>query len=196
MNPRYRADGLRELPPDIDGRLEGLLARYGPFLRDVVARLCPRHLGLDRKEIEQDALIRLWRVVESEKDIRDFESYLYRVVARVTLDAIRDVKARREEQMVVDHAESLTSSPVMPGSAIQSPEAVTSRRRLLEQVQGIIEQLSPRRRRAVKLHLLGFTTSEIAAFLGWSEPKARNLAYRGLEDLRALLTEAGVDDSQ
>jgi RNA polymerase sigma factor (sigma-70 family) len=171
------------------------MLRYGPFIRDMVGRLCPRHLGLDRSEIEQNALIRLWRVVESEREVRDFESYLYRVVASVTLDAIRDHKARREDQMVVSQVESLTASPAMPGSVSESPETVTSRRRLVGRVRDAIERLPPKRRRAVKLYLLGFTSVEIGAFLGWSEAKARNLAYRGLDDLRGLLVEAGIDES-
>jgi RNA polymerase sigma factor (sigma-70 family) len=185
---------VREPMPESNGRLEALVLRYGPFIRDVVRRLCPRNLGLDRSEIEQNALIRLWRVVESEREVRDFESYLYRVVASVTLDAIRDHKARREDQMIIGQIESLTSSPAMPGSAGESPESVASRRRLVERVRDAIEGLPFKRRRAVKLYLLGFTTAEIGAFLGWSEPKARNLAYRGLDELRSVLTKAGLDD--
>ena len=42
------------------------------------------------------------------------------------------------------------------------------------------------RRRAVGLHLRGFTSTEIAQLLGWTEPKARNLTHRGLKDLREL----------
>ena len=196
MKPLPTSGGLlREPTPESNGQLEALMLRYGPFIRDVVGRLCPRHLGLDRSEIEQNALIRLWRVVESEREIRDFESYLYRIVASVTLDAIRDHKARREDQMILSQVESLTSSPGMPGSSGESPETIARRHRFVERVRNAIESLPPRRRRAVQLHLLGFTASEIGAFLGWTEPKARNLAYRGLDELRRVLTKAGVDES-
>jgi RNA polymerase sigma factor (sigma-70 family) len=181
--------------PEDRSQLEALVERYRPFIRDVVGRLCPRDLGLDRSEIEQNAIIRLWRVVESERKIRDLESYLYRVVARVTLDAIRELKSRREDQMVIGEVESLTTSAGMPGSASESPEMIAARRRLVDDVRRAIETLPAKRRRAVKLHLLGFTCAEIGTFLGWSEAKARNLAYRGLDDLRGLLTKADVDDS-
>ena len=33
---------------------------------------------------------------------------------------------------------------------------------------------------------------EIARLLGWSEPKTRNLLYRGMDDLRARLTARGI----
>jgi RNA polymerase sigma factor (sigma-70 family) len=191
-----RIPEVRSVPmPEERSDLEALVERYSPFIRDIVGRLCPRDLGLDRSEIEQKAAIRLWRVIESEREIRDLESYLYRIVSRVTLDAIRDVKARREDQMIIGEMDSWTASPAMPGSASLSPEVVAGRRRLVASVREAIEKLPLKRRRAVKLHLLGFTAAEIGAFYGWSEAKARNLAYRGLDDLRELLTEAGVDDS-
>jgi hypothetical protein len=31
--------------------------------------------------------------------------------------------------------------------------------------------------------------------MGWSEPKARNLVYRGLKDLRGELRSAGIEYS-
>jgi DNA-directed RNA polymerase specialized sigma24 family protein len=43
------------------------------------------------------------------------------------------------------------------------------------------------------LHLEGMTTQEIGNLLGWTEPKARNLVYRGLQDLREQLRAEGVD---
>jgi DNA-directed RNA polymerase specialized sigma24 family protein len=53
--------------------------------------------------------------------------------------------------------------------------------------------LPDNRRRAVGLHLEGLTSQEIADLLGWSEPKARNLVYRGLKDVREQLQAEGID---
>jgi DNA-directed RNA polymerase specialized sigma24 family protein len=53
--------------------------------------------------------------------------------------------------------------------------------------------LSDNRRRAVGLYLEGMASQEIATLLGWSEPKARNLLYRGLSDLRAQLRAEGIE---
>ncbi|MGH9199086.1 MAG: hypothetical protein ACRD1T_25575, partial [Acidimicrobiia bacterium] len=38
-----------------------------------------------------------------------------------------------------------------------------------------------------------FTNQEIADLLGWSEPKARNLLYRGLKELRSRLRLLGIE---
>ena len=56
-----------------------------------------------------------------------------------------------------------------------------------------LRRLQENRRRAVGLHLQGMTTDEIARMAGWTEPKARNLVYRGLADLRVELRGMGVD---
>jgi DNA-directed RNA polymerase specialized sigma24 family protein len=56
-------------------------------------------------------------------------------------------------------------------------------------------RLPENRRLAVGLHLRGMTTDEIADLMEWSEPKARNLVYRGLKDLRGELRDMGVEYS-
>src|SRR6266508_2897856 len=109
-----RLNGAVEPISDIGPRAEALLLRYLPFIRKIVARLCPEYLGIDRADVEQQASIRLWRAVEHQREIRHFESYMYRVVSTATLDAIRQAKARMEDQLVIEHAEGLTDSPTLP----------------------------------------------------------------------------------
>jgi len=52
--------------------------------------------------------------------------------------------------------------------------------------------LAEPRRAVVRMHLAGYERSEIAELLGWSEPKTRNLLYRGLADLRRILASWGI----
>ena len=59
---------------------------------------------------------------------------------------------------------------------------------ILEAVAGLPEA----RRVPVRMHLAGYSRNEIAAALGWSEPKTRNLIYRGLADLRERLLARGI----
>lgn len=174
-------------------RLEKLVARHRGFIREIVSRLAPEHLGVAASEIEQEAMIRLWRSLRNEREIRDFRSYVYRVVATCALDAIREVKTRREEQLVPERAADLSESPGMPGSRASSPEETLHRRTLLARIREVMARLSANRGRAVKLHLQGFTSDEIGELYGWSEAKARNLVSRGLGDLRALLRREGIE---
>src|SRR6185295_17192111 len=82
-----------------EARLNVLLDEYGRYLRNVITRLCPKDMGLQYSDIEQDARLRLWRALDSGREITDPASYIYRVAATATIDAGRRVKARREKQM-------------------------------------------------------------------------------------------------
>ena len=42
------------------------------------------------------------------------------------------------------------------------------------------------------MYLAGYSGEEVAKVMGWSEPKARNLLYRGVADLRERLKDMGI----
>ena len=180
---------------DADRRLQELLDTYGAFLRSAVRRLCPTTLGVSAEEIEQEARIRLWQALRRESTIADPASYLYRIAATAAIDAVRRVRARRETSL--DHAADGEAGPARLEPAVasseRSPEDLVAGHQIADRVAAVVARLPETRRRAVGLHLRGFTSTEIAALLGWTEPKARNLTYRGLKDLRALLRDAGID---
>ena len=188
-----RLEGAHAVVSESNARLEALVERYRPFIREIVGRLCPRHLGAERNEIEQHVIIRFWRSIERETEIRNFESYLYRIVATVTLDVIREIKSRQEEPLEEEHAERLTSNPALPASRARSAEESLADKEVLERVEKVIDEFSAERRRAIRMHLLGFTPEEVGSLLGWSEPKARNTIYRSMRELRDRLGKLHVD---
>src|SRR5262245_41141974 len=95
----------------VEARWRALVEEYGRFLRRTVVRLCPRNMGLDFDDIEQEARVRLWHALRNEREITNPASYLYRIAATATIDAIRRVKARREEPLA------------LPGDDDPAPEA-------------------------------------------------------------------------
>jgi RNA polymerase sigma factor (sigma-70 family) len=181
-------------PPDpgVESRFEALVTSYQKFLHETVLKLCPRDLGLQVDEIEQEVRIRLWRAIQSETDIRHGASYIHRVVLTATIDAIRRVRARREDPfdpLTDDANHDVLGRPAAPAS----PERIVERRQLFDRVAAALARISPDRRRAAGLYLEGLTLQEIAALLNWSESRTRNLMYRGLNDLRKLLRADGID---
>jgi DNA-directed RNA polymerase specialized sigma24 family protein len=107
------------------------------------------------------------------------------------VDAIRRLKARREQPL--DH-EGTPDGAGLPERA-QTPadqEGALARRLLLEKALGVMDRLEDRRLRVVRLHLRGFTTTEMAALLGSTEPAMRNLLHRALKELRERLRDEGI----
>jgi RNA polymerase sigma-70 factor (ECF subfamily) len=181
-------------PSDAEGQFVRIVDEYGRFLSNAIAQLCPRDLGLQFDDIEQDARLRLWRALESEREIRDLASYIYRIAATATIDAVRRVKARREEQLRLAEEEDENGSIIyLTSDPEQSPDFQAERGQLVRKIKSALARLHENRRRAVGLHLEGMTNQEVADFLGWSEPKARNLVYRGLADLRQELLAEGIE---
>jgi RNA polymerase sigma-70 factor, ECF subfamily len=180
---------------EAESRLNAILDEYGAFRRRTIAHVCPKDLGIHFSDIEQEARLRLWRALQSEREIRNPASYLYRIAMTATLDAVRRIKAKREEQLrlVEDEYEEEGAPLALSSDPNRSPEVEAGRKQLAGKVRTALARLSDNRRRAVGLYLEGMASQEIATLLGWSEPKARNLLYRGLSDLRAQLRAEGIE---
>jgi RNA polymerase sigma-70 factor (ECF subfamily) len=173
-----------------DERWRALIEQYGRYLRRIVIRLCPRNLGLNFDDVEQEARLRLWKALRDERKIEEPASYLYRIAATATIDAVRRVRARREEPLE-DESEAAPRAAVLvhPGPSL---ERSTGRSLLLQRIEQVLAGVPAERRRLLGLHVQGFTTQEIADLNGWTEPKARNLLYRTLADLREKLRAQGI----
>jgi RNA polymerase sigma-70 factor (ECF subfamily) len=183
---------------EIEAEFNAILEKYGAFLRQTIARICPKDLGIQFDDIEQEARLRLWRAIEAERKINFHGSYIYKIAVSVTINAIHRAKSRREEQLrlaedAVDEGAEEAQPITLAASEDNSPEAQAEREELLRKVDEAMARLQENRRLAVGLHLKGMTTDEIADLMGWSEPKARNLVYRGLKDLRDELRDAGIE---
>jgi RNA polymerase sigma factor (sigma-70 family) len=184
--------------PKIEAEFNAIIEKYGAYLRQTIARICPKDLGIQFEDIEQEARLRLWRAIEAEREINFHGSYIYKIVVSVTITAIQRAKARREEQLRLaedDDNEGAADVRIttLTAGAENSPEAQAEREELLRKVEEVMARLPENRRLAIGLHLNGLTTDEIADLMGWSEPKARNLVYRGLKGLRKELRDAGIE---
>lgn len=180
---------MPERDPSPEERFAEVVETYGALLRAAIVRLAPKHLGIDFDDVEQEARLRLWRALEREREIDDLASYLYRVAATATIDAIRRVKARRETQWAETEEEAPVARLISPEP---SPERAAAAREIADRAARELQRIPESRRRAVGLYLQGLGSGEIGRALGWTEAKARNLLYRGLEDLRRRLRAAGV----
>ena len=178
-----------------DARFQLILKEYGGWLRRTVQRLCPRDLGVLPEDVEQEVAMRLWRALRRNEDIENPAAFLHRVASTATIDAMRRVRAQRKDMtssLQETDADGEGGGPTLIDAG-PSPERAVAQRQVLVKVKCALERMPENRREAVKLYLQGFKIQEVADLLGWTEPKARNLLYRGLRTLRQELGEAGFE---
>jgi len=178
----------REPAPDasVSRALRDLLDRFDSFIR----RTAARHglTGHDIDDVVQELRIRIWKSFGTAELIRRANpTYMYRVAVSASLDIIRHRRTPKAS------AESLHT--IHPGALIDartSADAALAADELARAVHDALALLAESRRSVVRMHLAGYDRSEIAELLGWTEGKTRNLLYRGLDDLRAILASRGI----
>jgi len=174
----------------ISASLERLLIRFRGLLRGVAYRYDLTEADAD--ELCQEVRVRLWRALESGERIEGVAaSYVQRTAVSAALDFIRRRRARRTEPLV--EPRDTGEMPIGPSARVSGPDRQFARDELGRLVARVVDELAESRRVVVRLYLAGYARDEIADLLGWSEPKTRNLLYRGLADLRTRLAALGIE---
>lgn len=163
-----------------DSRIETLLRTHEPRLRALFARHLGGRPGIDLDDLVQEARIRLWKALERERNLDALASYIQRVVTSVVVDALRRRAARPEDTVEEPLMAATTEDTGAPDEVLAQAQRAAALREALARIPA-------RRRRPAALLLQGFATPEIARLLDTSEATVRNLAYRGVDDLKALL---------
>ena len=173
-------------PDALSAALERTLARTAAAVR----RAAWGHAlaEADADDLVQEVRIRLWRALASGERIESVpSSYVYRAAQSAARDLIRQRRARREAPLPDD-----PPPEVHTAGGGRGPADLLEEGELAERVAMVVETLAEPRRAVVRMYLAGYRAAEIEDLLGWSEPKVRNLLYRGLADLRGRLTEMGI----
>jgi RNA polymerase sigma-70 factor (ECF subfamily) len=159
-------------------------ADYEVLRRDLeraVRRICPRSLAEDAEDLVQEALVKLLRARRLDGDSELSAAYLKKVAYSAVIDEIRRRRRRPAEDAYVDVASAAES---VPAAAVDTT--------LGHAIELGLQHLAPDRRRALTLHLLGYSGSEVAVMLGCNDKRADNLTHRGLAQMREYLLKLGL----
>lgn len=182
-------------PEPLSIALEAVVTRFASLVRKVGWRHGLD--GDDLDEVMQDVRLRLWRARGTSEQIQaSSASYVYRTATTAALDLIRrrrrtigrrDAVSGRDADNPEVAIDQLPSA--LPGAGSPEDQVVASE--VAQAVGAAVSRIPASRRPVVRMYLMGHPQMEIATLMGWSEPKTRNLLYRGLADLRAELTAKG-----
>jgi RNA polymerase sigma factor (sigma-70 family) len=132
----------------------------------------------------QDAFLNVWRSAESfQADRAKASTWVLTFVHRRAVDLVRREERRRTEP------EEAAPVPEGPGA-----DEDVERRSKREVVQDALRQLPVDQRQAIELaYYGGYTQSELAERLGEPLGTIKSRMFTGLQQLRALLDEAGFE---
>jgi len=164
---------------------EAIINKFSRFVKANIQKFNVQKSGIDPDDILQEVKIKIWKILENEKNIKNYASYIRKVVDSSVIDKLRRLK--REKIIYLYEKYKWISeykSSYFPKISGDNKE----KHIISEAVESLIES----RRKVVKLFLLNMTIEEISTYLKWSKDKTRNLLYRGLSDLKKSIKEKGI----
>jgi RNA polymerase sigma-70 factor, ECF subfamily len=159
-----------------------------PLLMGVAYRMLGR--VADAEDVVQDAWLR-WSAVDDEQ-VREPRGYLVRVVTRLALDRLRQVRSRREAYVGPWLPEPLATD--YAGTVPDSSERAVLAESVSMAVLVVLESLSPLERAVFVLReAFGFPFADIAGMLERSEAAVRQLAGRARHHVEERKPRFDVD---
>lgn len=168
----------------IDGDLHAFDELMAPYEKRLYA-LCYRMAGEkeDAMDCTQEAMLRIWRALQSYRKEASFTTWIYRIATNTCLDVLRKKKSRPSISL-----DALMDS----GFAVQDENAdpedyAISKARMLALQTGI-NSLKPDMRAALILRdIQGFSYEEVAVILATPLGTVKSRINRAREKLRSLL---------
>jgi RNA polymerase sigma-70 factor (ECF subfamily) len=157
-----------------------LIERFSLFIKANIQKFNPQKEGIDPEDIYQEIKIKIWKIFKDGKKIRNYSSYIKKIVNSSVIDQIR--KSRRERGIITKEKLKRISEKDIN---IEISRETDKHTKLI--IGQALDSLSNNRRLVVRLYFLNLSIDEIASYLNWSKDKTRNLLYRGLKDLRKKL---------
>lgn len=157
-----------------------------------VAVLRPEVKGVTADDVEQEVSIRLIKLIQSDREIENISSYIYRITANVIIDLARKNQRHTNETTMPDEKDEEDYRPDLISEDLK-PEQHLANETLMKTVLEVIETLPESRRIAVKLRLQGFSVKEMSEMTGWAFYKAENLSKRSMSALKSKLKDLGIE---
>jgi len=167
---------------DPSAQIEATVARWSGVIRRAALRY--GLLGDHFDELVQDVRLRIWRALESRggDPATLAPSYGYQAAVSAAIDLLRTLRSQR--RMTVASLDEV-------GDVAGRSELPVAEAEILDALERGLAALPEDRRVAVRLHLSGRELAEIVETTGWSFARARNLVYRGLDELKRNLSGEG-----
>ena len=144
----------------------------------------------DAKDMAQDALIKVYRYIDSFKEQSSFSTWMYRIVVNTCLDEIR--KRKKIISISIDgndKEEQYKLDSLLPANN-ETPETIFLNNQRKEEIQKAIYSLNDDYRNVIILRdMNGFSYEEISILLNCAEGTVKSRINRGRNQLKEKLTK-------
>ena len=158
-------------------------------LENLIWRVCWHYTGHREtaSDCAQEAMIRIWRSLEGYRGDCAFESWVYRIAANCSMDAMRKKKRDRSESI-----EPLREAGFDPADPEPGTEEKVIAAEQHQQLRACIARLPEDQREAlVMTQLEGISYEEAAARLGVSEGTVKSRVNRAKQKLKEWMEKGG-----
>jgi RNA polymerase sigma-70 factor (ECF subfamily) len=172
---------------DLDSGFADVVRAYERVVYSIALRLSSR--AVDAEDLAAEAFLHAYRALRGYDAERisalRLRPWLLTIVRNAARNAARDAARRPGPPPVVEPPEQHTSEP--------SVEERFEQDDLQRQLGAVLARLPEMQRAAVVLrHVAGLPTTEVAEILGCPDGTAKSHIWRGLQRLRALLTQPAL----
>lgn len=164
--------------------LEAFNAHADALFRHALFRISDREKAYD---LTQDAFMKAWDYVQGGGEVRQYKSFLYRILHNLIIDEYRRKSTRSLDEMLEDEVAAPAIEAMLSEGSVRETEEAMDERLLLDSVRSRIPELPEHYRIVLTLRFVdGLSTSEIADAVGVSENVVSVRIHRGVAKLKAI----------
>lgn len=152
------------------------------LFRHAMYRVSNRERALD---LTQDAFLKTWDYLQGGGEVREFKSFLYRILNNLIIDEYRKKKSSSLDE-ILENDTGAMEARLSHGSVRETEEEFDEQAMLL-QIRAHIPELPDTYREVITMRYIDdFSPKEIASMIGISENVVSVRIHRGTHKLRLL----------
>jgi RNA polymerase sigma-70 factor (ECF subfamily) len=168
--------------------LEAYDAYADALFRHASFRVSNREKALD---LVQDTFLKTWDYLAGGGEVKEFKSFLYRILNNLIIDEYRRKKSSSLDEILENDTGEMESK-LSEGSAREVEEEMDEEA-ALKSIRARIPELPDTYREVITLRYIdGFTPKEIASMIGISENVVSVRIHRGTHKLRELCNQKQI----
>jgi RNA polymerase sigma-70 factor (ECF subfamily) len=166
-----------------DSAFAELLARHQARVITLIYRFVGNEA--EAEDLAQEVFLRIYRARKTYKPTAKFSTWMFRITANVSLNALRS-RANRKDDVSIDQVTDFGDGPrAMPDPDTKMPDHDLHQEELQQKVREAIAELPEKQQVAVALNKYeGMSYAEIADTIGCSTMAVKSLLARARDNLK------------